>query len=111
MDAIEEKLLEALARAAVAEKVAERALALAQDCLVKVEILRAMPINNLPSAPLPDPFAEPEMKNLTEDAPIRLSPFAASFSARAAQTAKEASENLETSLNTNEQIWDKETDS
>ena len=60
MDGLEQRVLEALARAAVAEKVAERALALAQDAVIKVEILRNTPTPASLSSLPPDPFATEE---------------------------------------------------
>jgi len=115
MDAIETKLLEALARAAVAEKVAERALMLAQDCLVKVEILRQIQVV-APAAPkldmTLDPFVPEEKEPETQS---RVSPFSLEFARRApAQSLKDANAEAEKPLGdadmdaVREQIWDKE---
>ena len=86
MDGLEQRVLEALARAAVAEKVAERALALAQDAVIKVEILRNTPTPASLSSLPPDPFATEERPFKVPDEPVstnttdaqKLSPFALS---------------------------------
>lgn len=116
MDALETKVLEALARAAVAEKIAERALALAQDVLVKVEILRQIQVA-APQTPMQnlDPFVPRDEE--IEPQPVRLSPFAISGIGRGpvqAQTLKEANEEAEKPLSDSdpesvrEQLWDRE---
>lgn len=101
VETMEGRLLEALTRAMLAEKVADKALAAAMDAVAKVEVLRqlqaagsVMPaLDNLSTSPdQPDPFSDPD--ELAP--PVRLSPF--TLRATMAQTVKQASEQVEKGL-------------
>lgn len=101
MDTVENmegRLLEALTRAMLAEKVADKALAAAMDAVAKVEVLRQLqaastamvPLEGLSTSPdQPDPFEDPD----EVAPPVRLSPF--TLRGAMAQTVRQASEQFE----------------
>jgi len=92
MGELEDKLIEALARAMAAEKIADRALSLAQEAILKVESMKAQSpsyaIPNYDTAPLGmgdegdlgqlagQPVLDGELSGPPDRAqPIRISPF------------------------------------
>lgn len=81
MGELEDKLIEALARAATAEKIADRALSLAQEAIIKIEELKATQQGHYYAYPNYD--AEPASLDIPGVEPVkeppkmrRLSPFA-----------------------------------
>lgn len=83
MGELEDKLVEALARAMTAEKIADRALSMAQEALMKVEALKqgqgnyyAYPNYDTEPSVLESPVSEPTIEGEEGTRPRRLSPFA-----------------------------------
>lgn len=101
MDPIEQRVCEALAKAAIAEKIAEKALSLAQDLYAELKVLKlqSQPIVSVPV----DPFVPEEASTPTPEKVVRVSPFSVSPSFKP-QTAKKASENFEKALTEAEEV-------
>lgn len=101
MDPIELRVSEALAKAAIAEKIAEKALSLAQDLYAELKYLK---LQSTPIAPMPlDPFVPEDSAPAPTQKVVKVSPFSVSQGFRP-QTAKKASENFEKGLTEAEEV-------